>query len=209
MQRQRENYFVKALREAKIQELTESYSKRGFGAEKNVRVDNQEVDLLLRNPATNQTLAFEVEILPVSKENFDHVEQLRQKLAELGYQFRLVTISPPTEYKIEIDWFDNELSNYITHREPPENIEEKASHVSYGPVSTDIESITINGTQAWVRATGTISVTLQFGSNSDLVKNKGLLVSETFPFAGEFELDLSKKEITWASIEVDDSDWYE
>lgn len=206
MQKRFENYFVKALHDAKIQELTESYSKRGFKADKNVPIGNQEVDLLLRHPTENKTLVFEVKILPLDREGVDGIEYLRKKLEELGYEFRLVTVARPTEYKIEIDWFAEAVSVYIANN-PPQDIEREATHVYYEEVSADIESIIINGTEAQVRATGTISVELQFGSDSDLDKDIGLVISDGFPFEGEFELDLSDKTIISASIAIDDSEW--
>lgn len=209
MQKYFENYFVKALYEAKIQELIDNYSKRGFIAERNAFVDNQEFDLLLHNSEKSQTLAFEVKIPPVTKDDINKIEQLREKSEELGYNFRLVTVSRPTEYEIEIDWLDEAVWDYVANQEQPQDIEEKAIHVSYEGVDTHIESITIRGTTASVHATGTIYVQLQYGSNSDVAKNIGMLVKESFPFEGQFELDLTNRSVINASVDVDDSDWYE
>ncbi len=194
--------------EAKIQELIDNYSKRGFSAERNAFVDNQEFDLLLHNSDKSQTLAFEVKIPPVTKDDINKIEQLREKSAELGYNFRLVTVSRPTEYKIEIDWLDDAVLDYIINQEKPEDIEGKATHTFYEGVDIDIESMTIHGTIATIQATGKIYVELQFGSGSDLAKDDGLLIDETFPFEGQFELDITNKSVINASIDVDDSDWY-
>lgn len=138
---------------------------------------------------------------------FDTIEQLRTNAKELGYEFRLVTISPPTEYSIKIDWLDNAILDYIIHEEQPSDITEKATHVNYEGVSTDIEAIEIRDNIATVKANGSISVELQYGSDSDQRNDMGLIIPTDFFFEGNFTLNVADKSIIEASIKIDNSDW--
>lgn len=84
------------------------------------------------------------------------------------------------------------------------NVDELASHHSVGDVyvhETKVESI---GAE-WVRyrATGSIDVVLQWGSNSDLRNGDGAESEQTFPFVCTFEVpierphDIEDAEVQW------------
>jgi hypothetical protein len=208
MDRRFENYFVKALHDAKIEELSETYSQRGFVTEKDFRINGQEVDLWVHDKNTGKTIVFEVKLLPLTQNTLDSIHELKDHVESLGHAFRLVTIAKPARYEIEIDWFYNELLTYVRENPPPA-IEEKATHVFYEAVDADVESIVIEGTNATVHAVGTISVNLQYGSDVDLDSDQGLAFFYTFPFEGKFDLVLTTQSIIQAEMRIDDSSWSE
>lgn len=208
MDRRFENYFIKALHDAKVEELAETYAQKGFVTRKDFRINGQQVDLWVHDESTHKATVFEIKLLPLTQETLDQIQHLKHYVEERGHAFRLVTIARPARYDIEIDWFYDQLLAYIIENPPP-TIEEKATHVVYKEVEVDVESIMIEGTAATIHAVGAISVNLQYGSDVDVASDEGLVLSQVFPFEGSFCLDVANQSITQAEIHIDDSGWSE
>lgn len=92
-------------------------------------------------------------------------------------------------------------------------VDELATHHCLDEVYVDHTSVkAIGPTTITFRAEGSISVTLQWGSNSDLRRGDGAELGEFFPFYCDFEVpledpwDLSLAEPIYV---VDTSDWHE
>lgn len=92
------------------------------------------------------------------------------------------------------------------------SIDELASHHTIEEIYTDKTEVAAIGPQmVRYRATGIVSVTLQFGSNSDLRRGDGAELDDSFPFECLFDVplddprDLSQAEIVSG---VDTSSWY-
>ena len=92
------------------------------------------------------------------------------------------------------------------------SIDELASHHTIEEIYTDRTEVSSNGPST-VRycATGTVSVTLQWGSNSDLRRGDGAELDENFPFQCLFDVPLEDpRDLSLAEIVsgVDTSSWY-
>ncbi|HEX8584218.1 MAG TPA: hypothetical protein VF680_07400 [Allosphingosinicella sp.] len=91
-------------------------------------------------------------------------------------------------------------------------IDELSTHHTIEEIYTDrTEVVAIGASTVRYRASGSVSVTLQYGSNSDLRRGDGAELDESFPFACDFEVplvnprDLSEAEMVSG---VDTSSWY-
>lgn len=206
MDKQFENYFVKALHDAKVEEIATQYQAKGFVIRKQPSINGGQADLVVQNQTSGKQIIFEVGIHPLSQETLERISKLQQHTEALGHEFRLVTITKPTRYEIDIDWFQEQLFAYLMEH-PIAEIEDKATHVFLEEVRSDLESISIEGTRASIRVTGTIAVRLQYGSSSEQITDFGLDLLHSFPFEGEFLLDLAEMSIIDATLHIDDSDW--
>jgi hypothetical protein len=86
-----------------------------------------------------------------------------------------------------------------------------ATHSHYGEVDAAIKYILIAGEKASVYVYGSVSVILQFGSNSENEPEKRKQLSHTFPFEGKLLLDLHNRTIELEgdeALRIDDSSWY-
>ena len=200
------NYFAKALHDAKINDLVENYLRNGYTAQKNVKSEHGEFDLVVNNEVQNRIIAFEVKLSPISKAAQNAVEALRQDASNLGYEFRLVTISRPVRPSIDIDWLDSALLEYVIEN-TISDIDEMATHVQYENAEVTVEAIHVSDDSAKATVHGTFDVELQYGSSSDLANDIGLTTSYSIPFSGELELDLSSQTVDNAELRVDLSDW--
>lgn len=92
-------------------------------------------------------------------------------------------------------------------------VDELASHHSIKEIYVEGFNV-VSIDEFWVhfQATGAVSVTLQFGSNSDMRRGDGAEIDEAFPFSVDFQtmiddaLDVSRAETT---VAVDTSDWFD
>ncbi len=92
-----------------------------------------------------------------------------------------------------------------------QTIDELATHHSIEEVYVDsVRTIRIDAHYVWYRATGTIAVKLQWGSNSDLRRGDGAVLPHSFPF--ECDIPASVKdpttfETSMTELRVDDGGW--
>lgn len=201
-----ENYFVKALHDAKINELVETYAKRGYAVKESSPTTSEQFDLVLEDPRNNKTIAFEVKLLPIDHKKTQQINTLKQKALENGYEFRLVTIAKPSRYEIEIEWLDHALLQYLMEK-PLQEIDELATHVRYENVDVSVDSLRVAEETAFAKVHGSLEAELQYGSSSDVAADIGLTTLYNFNFEGDLDLDITHQAIKRASISVDLSDW--
>ncbi len=92
-------------------------------------------------------------------------------------------------------------------------IDELASHHSIEEVYTeDTQVLSIGARYVRYQASGTVSVVLQYGSNSDVRRGDGAEMSTSFPFAVEFEVPVEEpRDLRNALIVsgVDTGSWFD
>lgn len=200
MNKKFENYFIKALHNAKIEEIRDIYRKKdGFSVRKNYKLGDITCDVFVQNQ--EKSVIFDITLLPLSVEEKERIKKLQAKAKALGYGFRVVAINKPVNPTIAIGWLNQTLLKYLI-KNPPKVIESKANQTHYEQVKTEIQSIEINELEALVHVEGGIYVQL----NCDTGEER--LISETFPFEGDISVSLVEKEIKHAKLNIDDSHWY-
>lgn len=92
------------------------------------------------------------------------------------------------------------------------SVDSIATHHSIEEVYVEkTEVLSIDEAYIHIRATGSVYVELQWGSNSDVKNDIGAVGSETFPLIAELTIDindLSKVSVIESSISIDTSSWY-
>jgi hypothetical protein len=193
MNKQFENYFLKALYNAKVEQITQSYQEKGFSCQTNVKIDDIQFDLIAKN--NEKTIAFDIQIA-ATQAMLKDVEKRHKKAKDLGYNYRVITINKPTNPVININWLNQALFNYLENN-PPEIIKSQSYPIHYEQVKTEIQSIEINELDTLVHVEGGIYVDFQCKDDQ--------LISETLPFEGDIRLNLLEKTIKHANLNIDDS----
>jgi hypothetical protein len=197
MNKQFENYFLKALYNAKVEQITQTYQEKGFSCQTLVKRDDVQFDVIAENH--EKAIAFEIQVAPAQAMLKD-VEKRHEKAKALGYNFRVITINKPTNPVIAINWLNQALSNYLENN-PPEIIQSQTHPVHYEQVKTEIQSIEINELDTLVHVEGGIYIDFQCEEDR--------LISETLPFEGDISLNLFEKSIKQAKLNIDDSLTYQ
>ena len=193
MNKQFENYFLKALYNAKVEQITQSYQEKGFSCQTHVNMDDVQFDVIAENP--EKAIAFDIQVAPTQVMPKE-VEKRHEKAKALGYNFRVITINKPTNPVIAINWLNQALFNYLENN-PPEFIQSQVYPVHYEQVKTEIQSIQINELETLVHVEGGIYVDFQCEEDR--------FFSETLPFEGDISLNLFEKSIKQAKLNIDDS----
>jgi hypothetical protein len=200
-----ETFFIKALHDAKTEELIKAYQEKHFSANKQVKIDDVEFDVVVTQG--DKTIVFEIRVLPLSPTEMSEIDQCHHKAKALGYDFRLITIAKPKKSTIEITWLEPALLEYLaTH---PQDIGATyARSIDYQSLETAIQSIEITDSQALVGLDGNLSVNLMSNAVDAMTNDKPAYISEMLPFQGKLSLNLSEHKIKKAFLTVDNHYWY-
>jgi 3-deoxy-D-arabino-heptulosonate 7-phosphate (DAHP) synthase len=132
-----ETFFVKALYDAKVEELVNTYREKHFSVEKQLRIEDVEFDVVVRQNGKN--IVFLVRVLPLSSTEMSEIDKHHKKAKALGYDFRLITVAKPKKSTIEIAWLDKALLEYFaTH--PQNTGVAYATAVDYQDIETALFS---------------------------------------------------------------------
>lgn len=191
-----ETFFVKALYEAKIEEIVNTYREKHFEAKKHVQMGDVEFDVVVKQG--EKKIAFEIRVLPISATEINEINKYHKKAKVLGYDFRLITVAKPKKSLIEIAWLEKALLKYFADH-PINDTGSIATQLDYQDIETAIQSISITDSEARVCLDGNLSVMDHSGHN---------LISETLPFQGKLSLNLFEHKIKDADLKVDNNYWY-
>jgi hypothetical protein len=194
MNKQFENYFLKALYNAKVEQIVQSYQEKGFSCQTHVKIDDVQFDLIAKN--NEKTIAFDIQIAAATQAMLKDVKKRHKKAKDLGYNYRVITINKPTNPAININWLNQALFNYLENN-PPKIIRSQTDLIHYEQVKTEIQSIEINELDTLVHVEGGIYIDFQCKEDR--------LISETLPFEGDISLNLLEKSIKHANLNIDDS----
>ncbi len=190
MNKQFENYFLQALYDAKVKQITQTYQEKGFSCQTQVKIDDVQFDVIAEND--DKTIAFKIQVAPTQAMP-KQLEKLHEKAKALGYNFRVITINKPTNPVIAINWLNQALFNYIENN-PPEVLR-SLNPVHYEQVKAEVQSIEINDLDTLVHVEGGIEVDFQSEENR--------LISETLPFEGEVSLNICEKSVKQAKLYIE------
>lgn len=202
--------FLQATYEkAAIDQIADDYASRGYSIKKQARVGPFIVDVVAAN--RDETIYIEVKS---RKENSD----AKRRIREMTDYFKsipnakfIVAISRyPEPKKIEFDELENILFDYFIV-EFPSDLDALSTHTRMDSVhDLTINSIEIGGGDIHVSCNGSVSVSLQYGSDSEQEDDEPFIMSFPFEFEGSLRYeDDSYKIIDCDTMEVDTDAFYQ
>jgi hypothetical protein len=194
-----ETFFVKALYDAKIEEIVKTYQEKLFSVKTHVKIDEVEFDVLVKQG--EKTIVFEIRVLPLSPTDMTEIEKSHKKAKALNYDFRLITIAKPKKSTIVINWLDEALLDYFSAQENTKRI--IPSPVDYQGIETAIQSIEIMDSEALVHLDGNLSINCQYPLEAQTEEYKPELISDRLSFQGKLSLNLSEHKINKADLKMD------
>ncbi len=196
------------LEEAKIEELSREWEAKGYKVITHGKIGNFTADLIAKRGA--EKIVFEVTTAKSLSKNREAVERLLRAVAETGNAaFRLVVVNPPVEKSIEIEGLEAILFQYIENN-LHDTLNELSTHTLVEMIN-DVEVTALEIEPGEIRATGTgiMEVRLQFGSDSDVESDDGLLYHDSIPFNFDVSLDADDLSIVKVHrLDIDKSSVY-
>lgn len=200
MQKKSEGYFLKALVDAKIKELQESFTQKGFEREAEIEIANG-FDLAMKKEG--HVIVFEIKLGPLTKEKLARVKPLRDLCRTQGFEFRLVVINPPANREITIDWLNAALVSFFSNKALPE-LEDFDRTFIIERANASVDALTVTDTHATASVSGSWEFEFFWGPD-----RKGGSFPVNLPFEGEIKLDLAGKKILEGQVNVDVSEYQE
>lgn len=196
--------YYRYLEEAKRAELAEQLQADGYHIELDSRSGDLRYDLVAKKGA--EKIAFQVKSRDALRDSKKQIEQLTSAAKKLGYDFRLVIVTPPKEPSIEIQGFKEILLDYLQNNDFPQELYDIASQPSIDSVvDVEIDILHVRKDDIQVAGSGTLEVTLVYGGGGE----DGMTTQDEYPFEFEVilnhELEISRVE----SLSVDVSSFYE
>ncbi|MHB1682104.1 MAG: hypothetical protein ACYCYO_04645 [Bacilli bacterium] len=188
---------LRYLHESAIDDLVDTYEKRGCIVIRNPEVAGQTLDLLVKEPDGRQ-IFFEVRVRGSLNEK-KHLSDAKKYIESIpNASLRLRLVSPPRDISVEVDGIDKILFDMIIGQTPDE-LKELGPNVAINDVSgIEIEDANISPFGSIFKGKCTIEVS----------EGSGLESEENFK--AEFELFLDQAyRAELRKIHVDTSPWYE
>ena len=191
------NFLHSAYETAFIEQLADDYKSKGYTVRKNVRIGSYIVDLTAEK--NGETIYVEVKTRKETHEAKRRIREMADYFKTVPNAKFIVAISRfPKQKVIEIEDIDAIIFDYFTN-ELPSDLDALSTHTLVESIDdVSINNIYIDGPNLKVKCTGTVSTSLQYGSNSE---QDDIPMDMSFPF--EFEGTLRLMEDEYKIVECD------
>lgn len=206
----RSDIVKKYWHEAAIADLASTYKTKGYEVEKDAKVGNYEADLVLKKD--NELIVIEVKSGSWPKEKTAEVQSIRNEVVhKLGGKFNLVLVSPPPQETVnEIEGLEDILFELLVEEDAyRDDLEILSTHTIIEEVSNVVlSSLSIEKNRLHVQGAATVSVSLNYGSNSESEKDDGDATTDSFPLDFDIVLDGNLKIVEVIKLEVNTASHY-
>lgn len=174
----REDILLKYLTEAAIEQISSEYQENGYEVKKEDRLDNMVADLTAKKG--DELIVFEFKATKWDAVKIDSIRRLRNHVVHrFGAIFRLVLVNTPGRILVEIEDLEQILFNLVINK--PVLYDNLATHTEIDDVSDiELEQVKVRRNDVELLGSAVVSLILQYGSDSDIDKDNGLRLSESF-----------------------------
>jgi len=205
------NYLVKSYHDAAIAQKSHELKEKGYSVEieKKIEIANRTfiVDLYAEKGAEKKLYEFKVR----NTDYFDlaKIRQLKDLSKFVNASLDIVYITPPEKTQIECDGLEEQIDSYFSREEYPPIINELSTHTSVHYIEiSELKYCYIDADIIKLNGEGLFHLELQWGSDSDVRNDDGLIGSTSLPF--KFSLSMNHDmEVQNLDYDVDTSDFYD
>ena len=204
-----QKYLDICYRNAMIMQYTDQLKTEGFEILPLQSNNNISIDLYAKKGDEKRLYEFKCyKISNDIKSKESAIIEKKKHAESIGAKFSIVYLTPLKEKLIEFDNLDEILYEYISVEYFPEKLDSLSTHTKINSIYIDsINSISISKNLINISGDATISVSLQYGSDSDLQNGDGDESSESFPMTFDADLDCDLN-IIECQYEIDTDDFY-
>ncbi|WP_420265023.1 hypothetical protein [Candidatus Magnetominusculus dajiuhuensis] len=204
-------YTKKYLHDIAIAQLYDEYEAKGYSVTKEHMIGGYRADLVAQK--NGETLVFEVTTGSLTQKGKERLRSLSAYVnSQAGHKFKFIYSPPPRERTIDIENIEEILTTEMIYNMPDE-----LNALSPHPAIEEIYDVDVNeidigkdGTIS-LKGTGTVSVELRYGSDSDNKKDMGHITFYSFPFTFSSKLEHKNRKLDTKNlkIKIDTSKYYE
>lgn len=208
----KEKYLSRYFHDIAMDQLYDEYTQKGYSVYKEKKIGKYEADIVAEND--NEKIIIEIKAGRMTPERKKRLADLANYVRSLGdYKFLVVIPTAPRRKKLEFDEIEQLLFQDMLNNIPDE-LDQLSTHTVLDEIfNIDIDEITISEDSIFVKGDGTISVNLDYGSDSDDLIADGYATCDSYPFTFTTKLNFNSAsksfEIEDTDIDVDTSSFYE
>ncbi len=202
--------FLQATYEkAAIDQIAADYASKGYSIKKQAKVGPFIVDVVAAN--MKETIYIEVKTRKESSEAKRRIREMTDYFKSIPNTRFIVAISRyPEPKKIEFDELERILFDYFIV-EFPSDLDALSTHTRMDSVhNVNINSIEVGRGEVKLSCNGSVSVSLQYGSDSEQEEYEPFIMSFPFEFEGTLKYEGSDYSvIDCKTLEVDTDAFYQ
>jgi hypothetical protein len=196
--------YFQYLESAKQAEVAEKLRSEGFVVEIDKPMNDVSFDLVAEKGSLKLAYAFKAGSSP--RTSPASLVRLQEAARNAGLEFRIVVVRPPQRSNVQIDHLTEQLANYMTDEAFPNELDILSTRTRIEEVSeVEVSDVHIGQNAIKVSGTGTVSVALNYGSDSAESPSSG----NAFPFSFSASLDHHGNLQHVKELVVDTSSFYE
>ena len=203
------NFLQATYEKAALDQIADDYKEKGYSIKKEVIVGPYRVDLVAQKG--NETIYVEVKSRELSSSAKHRIKEMTDYFKSVPNAKFIVAISRyPEPKKIIFDELETILFDYFTVEFPSE-LDALSTHTRMDNVcDVTINSIEIGGGEIVVSCNGSVSVSLQYGSDSEQEDDELFVMSFPFEFEGTLKYEKGSYQIVdCKTLEVDTDAFYQ
>jgi Holliday junction resolvase len=207
----KKHFFQKYLHELATEQLVETYTQKGYTVSRDAQIGAYQADLVAKKDA--EVIVIEVKTGKMTPEKRRRITEIADTVRQQpNHRFLVVIATEPREKKLEIEPI-RFLIEAQMQADIPDELDQLSTHTRVEEVTdVDIHEILIHAQSITAKGVGVVSVTLQFGSDSE--HGAGMPdLTESFSFKFDLELaygpDMALQIAQVRTLEVDTSSYYD
>jgi len=200
--------LLRHLHEAAVEQLCRDLKSQGYSVTTEESFGRYRADVTAR--LGQETTVYEVKVGVLPADAIERIASIKEGIDKIGgIRFKLILVNEPGKKTISVEEIEATLQSHIED-DPPDELIGLASHQYIEEVSdVDISEIEVSKDGLIVKGDGMLTVKLQYGSDSDVRNDDGMIGNDTLPFEFECLLnhDLSIEDMK--RLRIDTSSYYE
>jgi len=204
----KEEYLYRYLHDTAILQVADDYRAKGYSITLEENIGEIRTDIIARKK--EEVVVIEVKSGKSSAKRKKEIANLIDNINNLGnHRFLVVFVSPPKEKKLEIENFEELLSNKFK-AEMPNELSKLSSEIKFVKFEyIDIESLTIQNKKIVANGNGLVNVSLHYSKEAD----DGFVLEDSYPFNFNISLKYNAKSeleiVDIINLDVDTTSFYE
>ena len=202
------NLLNRCYQDTVITQYKEDLENNGFTVYMGHLFSNMQVDLYAEK--ADEKRVYEFKMVGNQNHNKGQITKFKDFVMSHGATPYVVYVNPPEEKQIQFDGLDELILNYFNTKEFPPELGKLSTHISITSVYvSDLTKVDVSDGTINIDGFATLSVELQYGSNSDFRRGDGVSSTDRFPMSFSIKLRHNNGEYVIENIEyhIDTSSW--
>lgn len=180
-------YLEKYLYESALAETSDKYTHLGYQVVRAPQVEDISADLLATKDGKD--VYFTISVGKVTEEQKQNIMRIKKFIRSKNAEFRLIHVATPQKPQLQIDNLKEILYDYLLEN-PPGIVDTLSTNTHITDLSNvEVTDLEIKANRLYVCGICSLTLSLHYGSASDLKNDLGFRTTETYDAEFDMEMD--------------------